>query len=133
MDNKIEHLIDVFEMQNKRIDKISDILERMVSDQFIAKRAKIEQSPEQIEQVLASSGMNRIRGRPREVLALFINQGFHSYHEIAEKLSISQSRARAYITELKYRYNIPLKQVKDPEGLKIGLDATFIEQILAFR
>ena len=83
------------------------------------------------EQPLRASGLNRIRGRHREILAMLINNGFHTYKQIATKLNISQSRARAYIAELKNKYNVPLRQVRDPEGYKVGIDVRFVEQILA--
>ncbi len=83
------------------------------------------------EQPLRVGNLNRIRGRHREILAMLINNGFHTYQQIASKLNISQSRARAYIAELKNKYNVPLRQVRDPEGYKVGIDVRFVEQILA--
>ncbi len=94
-------------------------------------RARTEQFGELNERSLRTGGLNRIRGRHREILAMLINNGFHTYQQIASKLNISQSRARAYIAELKNKYNVPLRQVRDPEGYKVGIDVRFVEQILA--
>ena len=74
--------------------------------------------------------LGSVRGRHREILAMLINNGFHTYEQIAQKLGISQSRARAYIADLRNNYGVPLKQVRDPEGYKIGIDVRFVEQIL---
>lgn len=94
-------------------------------------RARTEQFGELSERPLRAGSLNRIRGRHREILAMLINNGFHTYQQIASKLNISQSRARAYIAELKNKYNVPLRQVRDPEGYKVGIDVRFVEQILA--
>lgn len=83
------------------------------------------------ERPLRTGSLNRIRGRHREILVMLINNGFHTYQQIADKLNISQSRARAYIAELKNKYNVPLRQVRDPEGYKVGIDVRFVEHILA--
>lgn len=130
-ERKIEKLIKVFEQHNKKIDKLINLLVSTQTEQLKLNRAKIEQPGERTEQLLASNGMHQVRGRHREILALLINEGFHTYRQIAEKLNISQSRARAYITDLKNSYNVPLRQVRDPEGYKIGIDVRFVEQILA--
>ena len=134
VEKKLEKMMVLFERQNRRIDGISKILEKMVeTEQLIGKRAKTEQFTEQTEQLLGTQNLNRITGRHREVLALLMNQGFHTYEQMAKKLSISQSRARAYIAELKNNFNVPLRQVRDPEGYKIGIDVGFVEQILALK
>jgi len=64
---------------------------------------------------------------------MLINSGSHTYEQIAKKLNISQSRARAYIAELKNEFNVPLRQIRDPEGYKVGIDVRFVEQILSSR
>jgi len=134
VEKKLEKMMVLFERQNRRIDGISKILEKIAeTEQLLTNRAKIEQSAEQTEQMLGTQNLNRITGRHREVLALLMNQGFHTYEQMAKKLSISQSRARAYIAELKNNFNVPLRQVRDPEGYKIGIDVRFVEQILALK
>lgn len=130
-EKKLEKLIEIFEQQNKKIDKLINLLVSAQTEQFKPNRAKTEQLGEQTEQLLASNGVQQIRGRHREILALLINEGFHTYRQMAEKLNISQSRARAYITDLKNDFSVPLRQVRDPEGYKIGIDVRFVEQILA--
>lgn len=115
-------------------------LAEQLSEQVRVLRANVEQSGEQTEQVLSaqwrpskSSELNRIRGRHREILAMLINNGYHTYQQISDKLNISQSRARAYIAELRNRYNVPLHQIRDPEGYKVGIDVRFVERILSVR
>ncbi len=134
MEKKLEKMIVLFERQNKRIDGISKILEKMVeTEQLTGKRSKTEQFTEQTEQMLASNNIGKITGRHREVLSLLMNEGFHTYEQMAKKLSISQSRARAYIAELKTNFGVPFRQVRDPEGYKIGIDVGFVERILALK
>lgn len=98
---------------------------------FRAKTEQLGELSEPSEQPLRPESLNRIHGRHREILAMLINNGFHTYEAIAKKLNISQSRARAYIAELKNEYKVPLSQVRDPEGYKVGIDVRFIEQILS--
>jgi len=136
------------EKTNKRIDELAKVLSirmgQTQTEQFGVFRAKTEQLHERTEQSLGvstrrrrglsgASELSNIRGRHREILALLINNGFHTYRQIAERLGISQSRARAYIAELKNVYGVPLKSVRDPEGYKVGIDVRFVERILAFR
>lgn len=128
------------ELTNKKLDKFTKILvKRRVwqeTGQPVSNRAKTEQPSEQTElneQTLGANKLNRIRGRHREILAMLINDGFHTYKKIAERLGISESRARAYVAALKNNYGIPLKRVRDPEGYKVGIDVRFVERILAFR
>ena len=125
----ISYLEKRFEKTNSKIERLSKILS---AEQSRANRATFEQMAEQSEQSLAQT-MQRIRGRHREVLGLLINEGFHTYEQIAQKLNISESRARAYITELKNDFEIPLRQVRDSEGYKVGVDTRFAERILTFR
>ena len=134
------------EMTNKRIDDMTRALENQSGasggEQGAFLRAKTERQTELGEQALSTdmpSGMlksgnrqlQQIHGRYREILAMLINNGFHTYGQIAQNLGISQSRARAYIADLKNVYNVPLKQVRDPEGYKIGVDIRFVDEILA--
>jgi|GEM_PF-5039609 len=130
------------EKMDSRIDKLIDsidtngIVKSIQSSRTAKNRAKTEQFTEQIEQyerplgLVKPDGLGRIRGRHREILAMLINNGFHTYKQIAKNLNISQSRARAYIAELKNEYKVPLRHVRDPEGYKVGIDARFIEEIL---
>jgi biotin operon repressor len=119
---------------NERIDALSDILTGSgMAERSHSFRAKTERLHEHTEQPLTDENLNRIRGRHRELLALLINNGFHTYDQIAQKLDISRSRARAYVAELKNSYGLPLRQVRDAEGYKIGIDMRFVERVLAFR
>jgi len=122
---EIKRLSKLIEQQNEKIEAVTKTLGEMVS----YGRAKTEQFTEQNEQLLASKNLELIKGRHREIVAVLMNDGFHTYEQLAKKLSISQSRARAYVTELKSS-GIPLKQIRDAEGYKIGIDADFVEKIL---
>ena len=126
LSNSVSSLEKKLEKTNDKIEKISKIL---AGEQSRANRAIYEQITEQSEQSLDRT-LQKIRGRHREMLNLFINDGFHTYEQIAKKMDISQSRARAYVAELKNDFGIPLRQVRDSEGYKIGIDVRFIEQIL---
>lgn len=125
VDKEIKRLSDLIKRQNKKIDDLTKALVEMQS----YSRAKTEQFAEHNEQLLASKSLEAIKGRHREIVAVLMNEGFHTYEQLAKKMNISQSRARAYVTELK-SYGIPLKQMRDAEGYKIGIDAGFVEKIL---
>jgi len=144
-----------------RLDRMSDLIESGTSPQgrtravteriFGRAEHKGEQTErfseriEQAEQLISSMSaqdlesssirsrinIGSIHGRHREILAMLINGGFHTYKEMADKLSVSQSRVRAYIAELRNKYNIPLRQVRDAEGYKIGVEMRFVEEILS--
>lgn len=134
VEKQLEKLMKLFERQNERIDRISKILDKIQrAEQPIPIRAKTEQLAEQSEQMLDGKNLSRITGRHRELLALLINQGYHTYFDIAKKMNISQSRARAYVAELKNNFGVPLRQIRDPEGYKIGIDIRFVEQILSLK
>jgi len=122
---EIKKLSDVIVNQNKKIDDLTNILKTIEG----YGRAKTEQFAEHNEQLLASKNLELIKGRQREIVAVLMNDGFHTYEQLAKKMNISQSRARAYVTELKSS-GVPLKQMRDAEGYKIGIDAGFVEKIL---
>lgn len=92
-------------------------VDRLTPEQLHVLRAKTEHLAErtermtelfeQTERPLTRDSLNRVRGRHREILAMLINNGFHTYDQIARKLSISNSRARAYVAELKNDYGLP--------------------------
>jgi len=126
---EIKKLLALIKGQNEKIDKMAKTLFEIEKNY---NRARAEQSSEQNEQLLASKILETIRGRHREIVALFMNDGLHTYGQLAKKLNISQSRARAYVTELK-SFGLPLRQVRDAEGYKIGIDAGFVEKILAVK
>jgi len=128
VEKEIKKLSDIIKKQNETIELLTKILTRIENHG----RAKTEQSSEQNEQLLDSKGLERIKGRHREVVSLLMNEGFHTYEQMAEKLNISQSRARAYVTELK-SFGVPLRQIKDPEGYKIGIDTNFVEKVLTLK
>jgi len=125
VEKEIRKLSAIIKKQNEKIEFLTKTL-------MDISRAKNEQFSEQNEQMLASKSLEMIKGRHREVVSLLMNEGFHTYEQLAEKLNISQSRARAYITELK-SFGVPLRQIKDAEGYKIGIDTNFVEKILAFK
>jgi DNA-binding CsgD family transcriptional regulator len=149
-----------FSIIEGRIDRMSDILEskypsamdRAVTERILGRTEQHgeqnEQLSERIEQTermrskmsaqafdpkgnAGPINMNAIHGRHREILAMLINGGFHTYKEMADKLSVSQSRVRAYIAELRNKYNVPLRQIRDAEGYKIGVEMRFVEEILS--
>jgi biotin operon repressor len=122
---EIKRLSKLIEKQSEKIEAMTKALAQTRG----YGRAKTEQFTEQSEQLLGSKSLEIIKGRHREVVALLLNDGFHTYEELAKKMNISQSRARAYVTELK-SFGVPLKQMRDAEGYKIGIDAAFIEKIL---
>jgi len=126
---EIKRLLSLIKGQNEKIDKMAKTLVKIENGY---NRAKTEQSSEQNEQLLASKTLEMIKGRHREIVALFMNDGFHTYEQLAKKLNISQSRARAYVTELK-SFGLPLRQMRDAEGYKIGIDGRFVEKILAVK
>jgi biotin operon repressor len=143
LEKKIEILNKTLISFEKKLEntneKINEIVEITSAN---ALRAKTERYAEQIEHTERSERLRampnmrnagtlkKIRGRHREILVMLINNGFHTYKDIAKKLNISQSRVRAYISELK-KSGIPLKQIRDPEGYKVGVDLRFVEEILA--
>jgi len=145
MKEKINELSNTVSMLEKKLDRIMKFVEsaevdRKMNGNYLMterpsnRRAQTEHFPEQTdqtEQTLRISRLSNVRGRHREILAMLINNGFHTYKQIAHKLNISESRARAYISDLRNTYNVPLKQIRDPEGYKIGIDVRFVEQILA--
>jgi DNA-binding CsgD family transcriptional regulator len=135
-----------FDMMEQRLNKLTDLVELSSRDRARTEHAgeRTERFAEQIERTERTRssmepaiGNGRpvaladIHGRHREILAMLINGGFYTYKEMADKLSVSQSRVRAYIAELRNKYNIPLKQVRDAEGYKIGVELRFVEEILA--
>jgi len=145
MEEKIIKLSNTVSVLEKKLDRImkfveeADVDRKMNGNHLIRgrvsnRRAQTEHYPElneQTEQTLRISRLSDVRGRHREILAMLINNGFHTYKQIAQKLNISESRARAYIADLRNKYNVPLRQIRDPEGYKIGIDVRFVEQILA--
>ncbi len=134
IEKKIEKLFGLIETQNQKINEISEMLNKFQkTEQVVKNRAITEQLNEQTEQQLSVQNISEISGRYREVLALLINFGYHTYGQIARKLNISESRARAYVAELKNNFNVPLMHVRDAEGYKIGVDNRFVDKILAFR
>lgn len=126
---------------NSKIDDLASVIAKgalsgmdsSVSNRSLSIRAKTErfgERNEQLERTLNMANLNNVRGRHREILVLLINGGFHTYKQIATKLNVSQSRVRAYIAELKNKYEIPLTQMRDAEGYKVGIELRFVEQIL---
>lgn len=139
----LNKMLDSFEKKlaktNSKIDDLAAVMAKGALQQKkllspSALRAETErfgERDERLEHTLNISNLSNVRGRHREILALLINQGFHTYKQIAKKLNISQSRARAYIAELKNDFNIPLTQIRDAEGYKVGIEVRFVEQILS--
>lgn len=78
----------------------------------------------------ANAGIPNMGGRCREMMSLFINEGFFTYQKLAERLELSQSRTRAYVSELKKFYNIPIAVIKDSEGVKVGLSTELVNEII---
>ena len=142
LERKIDGLSSAPGRRAKGFD-VSEALGRLSPGQLHVLRAKTEHLAErtermselfeQTERPLTSEGLGKVRGRHREILAMLINSGFHTYDQIAKRLSISNSRARAYVSELKNDYGMPIRQVRDAEGYKVGIETRFVEQILALK
>lgn len=119
---------------NRRMDNFSKVFKSFrKTEQLSLRRAKTEQLAEQNDQTLTRGNLIKIRGKHRELLALLMNEGYHTYEQIADKMDISQSRARAYVADLKNSFNVPLTQFRDPEGYKIGIDVAFVEGIIGLK
>ena len=150
LERKIEILSNMLSSFEKKIEKTNSKIESLTgiiangafqqrrnvnfpaqSSEFRAETERFGEQDERFEQKLNLSSLGNIRGRHREILALLINTGFHTYKDIAKRLNISQSRARAYIAELKNDYSLPLTQIRDAEGYKVGIELRFIEEILS--
>jgi len=157
---RIEYLSDAVSSLERKIDSfsatarakggrgfdvgdIADIADRLTPEQLHVLRAKTEHLTErteratelfeQTERPLTRESLSKVHGRHREILVMLINNGFHTYDQIAKQLSISNSRARAYVAELKNDYGLPIRQVRDAEGYKVGIETRFVEQILALK
>lgn len=119
----------------KKLEKTNDRIDRLMG--ILTKNQKPEQldhfraKGEEVDNPFDSRQLERIKGRHRQILSLLINDGLHTYFQIAKKLNISQSRARAYVTELKNTYKVPIRRVREPEGFKIGVDMKVIGRIIA--
>ena len=135
IDSRINKLIDSLEtngvpgIPSTRATTRDIIIPANRSD-FRAKTEQFTEQNEHSERSLKRENLNKITGRHREILAMLINNGFHTYKQIADKLNISQSRSRAYIAELKNKYRVPLRHVRDPEGYKVGIDVRFVEEVI---
>jgi biotin operon repressor len=154
---RIEYLSNAVSSLERKIDSFSatarakggrgfdvgDIVGRLTPEQLRAFRARTEHLTErtermaelfeQTERPLTRESLGKVHGRHREILVMLINNGFHTYDQIAKQLSISNSRARAYVAELKNDYGLPIRQVRDAEGYKVGIETRFVEQILALK
>lgn len=119
----------------KKMEKTNDRIDRLT--RILTKNQKTEQlghfraMAEEVEQPFNIRQVEKIKGRHRQILSLLINDGLHSYFQMARKLNISESRARAYVTELKSKYKVPIRRVREPEGFKIGIDMKVIGHIIA--
>ncbi len=100
-------------------------------------RAPAEQAP--VRAIVAPSPAQSVGSKPeipvmtgrcREMMSLFIDEGFFTYQALAQRLGLSQSRTRAYVSELKKFYNIPITAIKDSEGVKVGLAAELVNEII---
>lgn len=139
----LERKLDALSAAVSSLERKIDAMSRPQAEQSRSLRAKTERLAErterlselfeQTEQPLTRDSLSKVHGRHREILAMLINSGFHTYDQIASKLSISNSRARAYVAELKNGYGLPIRQVRDAEGYKVGIEARFVEQILALK
>lgn len=126
------------EKTNEKIDSLSSRMESqaraagfMSLSGLRAQTERFSERDERTEQGIKPSALASVHGRHREIVAMLINSGFQTYKGIAKKLNISESRARAYIAELKNDHNLPLTQIRDAEGYKVGIEMRFIEEILS--
>lgn len=94
-------------------------------------RANIPSVPQKhVQTNTTNTGIPNMGGRCREMMSLFINEGFFTYQKLAERLGLSQSRTRAYVSELKKFHNIPIAVIKDSEGVKVGLSTELVNEII---
>ncbi len=140
--NELEKEVNVISQQlleqNNKIDSIAQYMTEqieVVSEQTDVKNEPLNEQPsaEQPQNEKKTIQLTNATGRYREILSLLINEGFFTYTKLAERMGISQSRARAYIADLKKYYSIPITSVKDAEGVKVGISPEFVDQILGVR
>jgi biotin operon repressor len=139
----LERKIDALSAAVSSLERKIDAMSQPPAEQARPFRAKTERLAErterlselfeQTERPLTRESLGKVHGRHREILVMLINNGFHTYDQIAKQLNISNSRARAYVAELKNGYGLPIRQVRDAEGYKVGIEARFVEQILALK
>jgi len=139
----LEKKIDALSAAVSSLERKIDAMSQPPAEQARPFRAKTERLTErterlselfeQTERPLTRESLGKVHGRHREILVMLINNGFHTYDQIAKQLNISNSRARAYVAELKNGYGLPIRQVRDAEGYKVGIETRFVEQILALK
>lgn len=143
IEKQLDYLAKQVLEQNNRIDSVAqymteqmEIFSEQIGDktgiiQPKTEQPSVDQAPKQNEKtpVLLSNAT----GRYREILSLLINEGFFTYSKLADRLSISQSRVRAYIADLKRYYSVPITSIRDNEGVKVGISPEFVNQILGVR
>lgn len=127
LERRLENILHKIENQNTKIEKIFTILNNLQRDNGKVDKpigykstSRLREQTEQTEQLVTK--YKQMRERHRELLFVLIENGFLSYREIARKLNISKSRARAYVSDLKNNYSVPLKMIRDAEGFKVGID-----------
>ncbi len=125
LEKKIESLNKTIESLEKKIEEMNKRMSDVSKNDM---RISDSRGLTVNRHVSYSDSIERIKGKHREILVMLINEGFHTYGEIASKLDISQSRVRAYISDLKNKYHIPLSRIRDAEGYKVGVDMRFVER-----
>lgn len=146
LERKIDILVNMLSSFEKKLEKTNERVDRLSSSieshtratafmkapsEFRAITERFAERDERAEQGIKTSALANVHGRHREIVAMLINNGFQTYKDIAKKLGISESRARAYIAELKNEHKLPLTQIRDAEGYKVGIEMRFIEEILS--
>lgn len=143
VEKQLDYLAQQMLDQNNKLDSVAqyvteqiEIFSEQIKDKNEINPIKTEQpSTEQTQKQNEKTPvlLSNATGRYREILSLLINEGFFTYAKLADRLSISQSRVRAYIADLKRYYSVPITSVKDTEGVKVGISPEFVDQILGVR
>ncbi|MBI4167327.1 MAG: HTH domain-containing protein [Candidatus Aenigmarchaeota archaeon] len=145
IEKQLNYLAEQMLEQNDKADSVAqyvteqiETFSEQIKDKSEINSIKTEQpSTEQAQQKQTNEKMpvllSNATGRYREILSLLINEGFFSYSKLADRLSISQSRVRAYIADLKRYYSVPITSIKDNEGVKVGISPEFVDRILGVR
>ena len=143
VEKQLNYLAQQMLEQNNKMDSVAQYVTEQIevfSEQITTKneinpikteQPSSEQPQKQSEKMPVL--LSNAKGRYREILSLLINEGFFTYPKLADRLSISQSRVRAYIADLKRYYSVPITSVKDTEGVKVGISPEFVDQILGVR
>ena len=83
--------------------------------------------PEELKNIRAE--VERLTFRQRQLISILMYRGWLTYEEIAQRLGVSVSRARNYVSEIIGR-GFPVSKVDSVEGKKIGIPTTIQDFLL---